>query len=939
MPRQPFLAPEIIQISNMDCGPASLKCLLRAVGLNVRYEPLRDLCQTEVDGTSIDMMEEVAIQLGAQAAQGILPVEHISGAVMPAILVVTLPSGEMHFAVLWRQHGPMIQMMDPAIGRVWIRARTLGERSFRATYALPHEMWRALAFDRTLFLDPLAARLARLGVEPQASSAILDHAREDPRGGRLAALDAGLRMTEGLAAAGALRRGAAASALVERLLRDAASIPPSYFFARLGASDEDGVPVSGAVLLMVAPPAPGAPPPEQAASSAEIATSPAAGEGGGVRLSAEDAARLTGPELRPIRELWRVIGESGWSSAAAVVLLALLGAIGVVAQALVFRSLIDLWRQLGNIELRAAAVIGTLGVLVLLYLIELTFQRAARRVGRDAEIRLRAAFLDKLGRLGDRYLRSRALSDLADRAHRVHEVQLIPVMCAQLIYTAAQLASITAILILLDPEAAPIVIAMVMVAILVPWLLRRPLEEAKLRAARHNATLGRFFLDALFGAVPVRAHGGERALRREHEGQLGAWSNAFLGHQRVAIAAEVVQLLLGYGLAAWLILVQFEPRADRGALLLVVFWALRIPSLGQEIALFARLYPGMLACLVRILEPLQSLEHENASPVATAAASPEPDIDPIGRVLARTETRVRRLPSASDEDAFADARWVVDHLRPAIADGEPPAGASIQFDDVVLRSSGTTLLDGIRLSVEPGEQLAIVGASGAGKSSLIGLLLGLDQPTRGVLRVDGRALVDDWLDQVRGATAWLDPQIRLWNTTVIDNLRYGNVLSPQAVGSIVRGGDLLGCVERLDEGLQTSLGDGGARLSGGEGQRVRFGRALGRWLARLVLLDEPFRGLDRDHRRMLVARARAYWASATMLVVSHDVSDTRDFDRVVVIDSGRIVEDGAPGRLLAEDGAYRALVDADERARRLVWGQRSWTRLRLGDETALRRAR
>jgi ABC-type bacteriocin/lantibiotic exporter with double-glycine peptidase domain len=903
MPRQPFLAPEIVQISNMDCGPASLKCVLRGVGLNVRYEPLRDLCQTEVDGTSIDMMEEVAIQLGAQAAQRILPVEHISSAIMPAILVVTLPSGETHFAVLWRRHGPMIQMMDPAVGRVWIRARTLRERSFRATFALHPELWRELAHDKILFLDPLAARLARVGVGQTESGAILDRARDDATGGRLAGLDAALRMTEGLTAAGALRRGAAATALVDRLLHDADRIPPSYFFARLG---EESVQVTGAVLLTIGPPAPGA---RLLDGDPDSAASPAPSDGGAIQLSAEEAASLTGPELRPMRELWRIIRESGWNPAVAVLLLALLGAIGVVAQGLVFRALLDLWRQLGNIELRVAAAVGTLGVLALLYLTELAFQRGARRVGRAAEIRLRVAFLDKLGRLGDRYFRSRALSDLADRAHRAHEVQLIPSMCAHLVYTAAQLVSITAFLILLDPDMALLLLVMLVVTIVVPWLLRRQIEEAKLRAVRHNATLSRFLLDALLGAVPVRAHGGERALRREHEEQLGAWSGAFLGHQRVAIAAEILQLLAGYGLAAWIIVIQLQPHGDRGALLLVVFWTLRIPALGQEIAQFLRLYPGMLACLLRILEPLQSLEQESAGPVGPTTTAAAPDGDPVGEVLARTEGRVRR---------------------PA---GEAPVGAAIQFEDVVLMSSGTTLLDGIRLTVEPGEQLAVVGASGAGKSSLIGLLLGLDQPTRGELRVDGSALVGDWLDKVRSATAWLDPQVRLWNTSLLDNLSYGNVLSPQAVGSIVHGGDLLGCVERLDDGMRTSLGDGGARLSGGEGQRVRFGRALGRWSARLVLLDEPFRGLDRDHRRMLVARARAYWAGATMLVVSHDIGDTRDFDRVVVIDRGQVVEDGPPGRLVAQDGAYRALVDADDRARRLVWGA-SWTRLRIGDENA-----
>src|SRR6185503_2177089 len=142
--------------------------------------------------------------------------------------------------------------------------------------------------------------------------------------------------------------------------------------------------------------------------------------------------------------------------------------------------------------------------------------------------------------------------------------------------------------------------------------------------------------------------------------------------------------------------------------------------------------------------------------------------------------------------------------------------------------------------------------------------------------------------------------IQLWNRSLLENLLYGAadqsaLRHPQAA---IEGADLRRVLEKLPDGLQTKLGEGGALLSGGEGQRVRLGRALLRDEARLVILDEPFRGLDRDQRRSLLRRARQVWRHATLLCITHDVSETLGFERVLVVEGGKIVEDATP-RLLA----------------------------------------
>jgi ATP-binding cassette subfamily B protein len=275
-----------------------------------------------------------------------------------------------------------------------------------------------------------------------------------------------------------------------------------------------------------------------------------------------------------------------------------------------------------------------------------------------------------------------------------------------------------------------------------------------------------------------------------------------------------------------------------------------------------------------------------------------------------------------------------------------------------VRAGGHLILDNFDLRIEAGSHVAVVGPSGAGKSSFVGLLLGWHRAADGRVTVDGEELTSGRLARLRRETAWVDPAIQLWNRSFIDNLRYGHVdcvSVPRAVASatrcsaaltIARGADqqstirnpqsaiemadLRRVLEKLPEGLQTRLGEGGGLVSGGEGQRVRFGRALMKADARLVILDEPFRGLDREKRRALLERAREFWRDATLLCVTHDVGETLDFDRVLVMDGGRIVEDAQAAELAARrDSLYRALLDDEEVVRAEMWASEEWRRLRV----------
>lgn len=120
--RRRLLAPEVVQTSAMDCGPAALKCLLEAHGIPISYPRLQEACQTDLDGTSINTIEQVGTALGLDAEQIMVPIDHVlldPAKALPALIVVRRDN-LTHFLVAWRRHGPLLQLMDPAKGRRWL---------------------------------------------------------------------------------------------------------------------------------------------------------------------------------------------------------------------------------------------------------------------------------------------------------------------------------------------------------------------------------------------------------------------------------------------------------------------------------------------------------------------------------------------------------------------------------------------------------------------------------------------------------------------------------------------------------------------------------------------------------------------------------------------------------------------------------------------------
>ncbi|KAA6185089.1 thiol reductant ABC exporter subunit CydD [Thiohalocapsa marina] len=233
----------------------------------------------------------------------------------------------------------------------------------------------------------------------------------------------------------------------------------------------------------------------------------------------------------------------------------------------------------------------------------------------------------------------------------------------------------------------------------------------------------------------------------------------------------------------------------------------------------------------------------------------------------------------------------------------------IRFDDVHFGyEQGRPALAGASFEIRPGERVALVGPSGAGKTTVASLLLGFVRPDQGHIAIDGIDLntldIDDW----RRRLAWLPQNPRLFQGTLLDNIRLG---APDAdltaVREAARRAHAAEFIERLPQGYDTPVGERGAGLSGGQIQRVALARAFLRD-ARLVILDEATANLDPASEALVQQAVDSLAAGRSLLIIAHRLATVRDADRILVIDAGRIVQQGDHASLVNQPGPYQRMV-------------------------------
>ncbi|WIW88513.1 ABC transporter transmembrane domain-containing protein [Sphingobium sp. V4] len=238
-------------------------------------------------------------------------------------------------------------------------------------------------------------------------------------------------------------------------------------------------------------------------------------------------------------------------------------------------------------------------------------------------------------------------------------------------------------------------------------------------------------------------------------------------------------------------------------------------------------------------------------------------------------------------------------------------GGRISFEDVHFHyptRPDQAALNGVTLDIAPGETVAVVGPSGAGKSTLIQLALRFYDPDGGAIRLNGVPLPDADPAMVRAMMAMVPQDSVIFAASARDNLRYGRWDAGDAeIWDAARAANAESFLRALPQGLDTFLGEGGARLSGGQRQRISIARALLRD-APILLLDEATSALDAESERLVQDALARLMQGRTTIVIAHRLATVRAADRIIVLDHGRIVEQGDHAALVGEGGLYARLA-------------------------------
>jgi ATP-binding cassette, subfamily B, bacterial len=574
-------------------------------------------------------------------------------------------------------------------------------------------------------------------------------------------------------------------------------------------------------------------------------------------VSVREIFRRFWPDARPYRR-WLLLG---------LVFIAAVPAIATV-EIWLFKLLVDevlVPRELEPLLWIAAAYVG---LTILGGLVSFADEYLAAWIGERFLLNLRSRLYRHLLTLSDGPERRR-LGDLLARL--TSDVQAIESFVlsglAGALSAVLQIAFFTAALLYLQWDLALVSLVVAPLFWLAAARFSRLIKRASREKRRRSGSLGAVAEEGLANAVLVQAYNRQETelqrFQRENEG---------------IVSAE---------LAATRLRALFSPAVDlielAGALL-VIGWGTYALSEGR-ITLGGML--AFLAYLTMLYGPIRELSRLGTSIFAAAAAA-----ERVLEVLDQ-EPVVRDSPDAM---RLGRARGVV------------------ELDAVSFTYPGALhpALAGVSLRVEPGETLALVGASGAGKSTIAKLLLRFHDPDAGSVRLDSRDFRDLTIASLRDNVAVLLQETLVFDGSVRENIAYGRPEAGDAeIVAAAKAADAHAFIEALPDGYATAVGQKGRRLSGGQRQRLAIARALVRD-APVLILDEPTTALDAESTQRLLQPLRRLMRGRTTIVISHTLMTVRDADAIVVLDRGRVVESGTHEELVALGGVYAGLLRVQE---------------------------
>ncbi len=431
-----------------------------------------------------------------------------------------------------------------------------------------------------------------------------------------------------------------------------------------------------------------------------------------------------------------------------------------------------------------------------------------------------------------------------------------------------QIAVLLAVALSLEWRLALATLAAIPIAILPASRLTRSLLRRVREAQGHLGDLAAHVQEGLSGLRAIQAYGGQSAEKARFESHARAHLRAttYAAWTRLAVPA-VMEVLAALAIAS------------------AIAWAASSRELPPETLV------SLLAALVLVYQPAKDLGRVSQFAVQAAASC-----ERIFEILSLEEP-VRDGPGA---------RWA------------EPLKHGIRLESVAYSyPGGARALDGLTLEVPRGRVIALVGASGAGKSTVTSLLLRFEEPSGGRILIDGVDARELAAKSVRAQFALVTQEPLLFSTTVLENIRFGK---PKAafdeVVAAAKAADADGFIRALPQGYDTPLGERGVKLSGGQKQRICLARAV-LADAPVLVLDEATSSLDPESEREVQRALTGLLKGRTALIIAHRLSTVAGADRIYVLDDGRVVESGTHEELLRSQGSYArlwALQNAPARA-------------------------